>query len=91
MKLDRLARNTADAIDIARQLEAANVDLVIKDLDVDTRTPAGALMYTIFASLAQFERERISERQREGIENAKAKGVSIQDIENELRSRFNDR
>jgi len=44
-------------------------------VDIDTTTAAGKLMLTVFAAVAQFERERIKERQAEGIAKAKANGV----------------
>ena len=47
----------------------------MKEGDIDTTTPTGKLVFSIFASLAEFERETIRERQAEGIAIAKAKGV----------------
>lgn len=42
--------------------------------DIDTTTPAGGLVFHVFASIAQFERERISERTKEGLESTRKRG-----------------
>ncbi|MGV6872363.1 recombinase family protein [Pseudochelatococcus sp. B33] len=76
-KLDRLARSTLDLWAIVQKLEAKGVGLRILNLGgdtVDTRTASGKLILTIFAGFAQFERETMLERQREGIAKAKAEG-----------------
>ena len=70
----RIARNTRDLLDIVSQLTAKGVHFVSQKEQVDTSTPAGRLMLTIFAGLAQFERECLLERQAEGIAIAKAEG-----------------
>lgn len=75
-KLDRLARNTVDMLTIITDLGERGV--AFKSLAepwADTTSPAGKLMLTVMAGVAEFERGRIKERQREGIEAAKAKGV----------------
>lgn len=71
----RLARNTADLLDIVNQLTAKGVDFVSLHEQFDTTTPQGKLMLTIFAALAQFEREVTLQRQAEGIAEAKKRGV----------------
>lgn len=76
-KLDRIARSTAHLLKIITQLESKNVSLRILDFggdSVDTNSPTGKLMLTMFAAMAQFEREMMLERQREGIAKAKAEG-----------------
>jgi DNA invertase Pin-like site-specific DNA recombinase len=73
-KLDRLARSVIDLIKIAKRLEAKHVGLRILDLGIDTTTPSGRLTLNIFGSVAQFEREIMLERQREGIAKAKGEG-----------------
>lgn len=70
----RIARNTQDLLAIVAQLTAKGVHFVSQKEQVDTSTPAGRLMLTIFAGLAQFERECLLERQAEGIAIAKQEG-----------------
>lgn len=76
-KLDRLARSTTDLLTIVHRLDAKDVALRILDFGgsaVDTKSPSGKLLLTIFAAMAQFEREVMLQRQREGIAAAKAAG-----------------
>lgn len=73
-KLDRLARSVADFVETQRQLEAKGVALRILGMNLDTSTPTGKLMVNLLVSIAQFERELMLERQREGIAKAKADG-----------------
>ena len=76
-KLDRLARSTSDLLAIVARLDGKDVALRILDFGgsaVDTTSPAGKLMLTVFAATAQFEREVMLQRQREGIAVAKAAG-----------------
>lgn len=73
-KLDRLARSTAHLLALTEALEAKGVALSIINLGVDTSTPTGRLMLTMLGGIAQFEREIMLERQREGIAKAKAAG-----------------
>lgn len=67
----RLARNTADLLEIVDFLQKKDVQLVSIKENIDTSTPAGKLMLTFFAGLSEFEREQMLERQREGIQAAK--------------------
>ncbi|MCB8819553.1 recombinase family protein [Microvirga rosea] len=71
-KLDRLARSVVHLGQIIATLEAKKVGLRILDLGIDTNTPTGRLMLNVLGSVAQFEREMMLERQREGIAKAKA-------------------
>ncbi|MFJ5486901.1 recombinase family protein [Hansschlegelia beijingensis] len=74
-KVDRLARSTVGLWDIVQALEAKGVALRVLSLGgetVDTKSATGRLILTIFAGFAQFERETMKERQREGIAKAKA-------------------
>lgn len=77
-KLDRLARSVGKAWEIIETLTDKGVGLRILSLGgetVDTTSATGRLILTMFAGFAQFEREMMLERQREGIAKAKAEGV----------------
>jgi DNA invertase Pin-like site-specific DNA recombinase len=74
MKLDRLARSVTHLWDIVRKLEAKGVALRIVNLGMDTSTPSGKLMLTVMGGVAEFERDMMLERQREGIAKAKSEG-----------------
>ncbi|TXN21535.1 recombinase family protein [Methylobacterium sp. WL9] len=74
-KLDRLARSVVHLGKIIETLEAKGVALRILNLGVDTATPTGKLMLNVLGGVAQFEREMMLERQREGIAKAKAEGA----------------
>lgn len=73
-KLDRLCRSVADFIAISDRLAKKGVGLKVLAMNLDTTTPTGALMLNVLSSVAQFERELLLERQREGIKKAKAEG-----------------
>lgn len=67
----RLARSTKDLLEIVEQLNNKGVDLVSNKENIDTSTPTGKLMLTMIGAIAEFERQNLLERQREGIEIAK--------------------
>jgi DNA invertase Pin-like site-specific DNA recombinase len=73
-KLDRLARSTRHLMEIVDTLNTKGAHLNILNLGVDTNTPTGKLMLTLLGGVAEFEREIMLERQREGIAKAKAAG-----------------
>lgn len=73
-KPDRLARSTADLLGITERLKAKGVALRILSMQMDTSTPTGKLMLTMLGGIAEFERDLMLERQREGIAKAKVDG-----------------
>ena len=73
-KLDRLARSTKDLLNIAEEIQNKGAGLEVLNIKLDTTTPTGKLMLTTLAAIAEFEREIMLERQREGINAAKAEG-----------------
>jgi DNA invertase Pin-like site-specific DNA recombinase len=74
-KLDRLARSVTHLGRIVDTLERKKVALRILNLGVDTSTPTGKFILNVMGGIAQFEREMMLERQREGIAKAKAEGL----------------
>ena len=73
-KLDRLARSIGHLSEITRTLERKGASLSVLAMGLDTSTATGRLMLNVIGSVAQFEREMMLERQREGIAKAKADG-----------------
>lgn len=77
-KLDRFARSTKDALSVIERLNRIGVGLIILNLggdQVDTTSPIGKLIVTVLAGIAEFEADMIQERQREGIQLAKERGL----------------
>lgn len=73
--ISRFARNTRDLLELIDQLQKKEVQFVSKKEAIDTTTPTGKFMLTVFGAVAELEREYILQRQREGIAIAKANGV----------------
>lgn len=71
--ISRLARNTKDLLNIVDQLTEKKVQFISQKEALDTNTPSGRFMLTVFAAMAELERSYINERQREGIAAAKAR------------------
>lgn len=77
-RLDRLARSTRDLLDIAERINAAGAGLrSLAEPWADTTSPAGRMVLTVFAGIAEFERALIIERTRAGRVAAKARGVKF--------------
>lgn len=70
-EIARLARNTKDLLEIVEELNEKGVEFVSLKEAIDTRTPQGKFMLTIFAAIAELDREHIRQRQVEGIQEAK--------------------
>ncbi len=76
-KLDRLARSVKHLCDVAAELEALGVDLVVLDQAIDTSTPTGRLLFHTLAAVAEFEHDLIRERTRAGLEAARKRGRKL--------------
>ena len=72
--ISRIASNTQDLLKIVEELDRKGVHFVSQKESIDTTTPQGRFMLTVFSAMAQLERECIRQRQREGIEIAKREG-----------------
>ena len=84
----RLARNTKDLLSIVELLSEKGVNLVSNKENIDSSTPTGKLMLTMIGAIAEFERQNLLERQREGIEiakrNHKFTGRQVKEIDQKL-------
>ncbi len=74
-RLDRLGRDTRDVLNIVHECQQRGASVTVLDPHVSTRGEMGHVMLTVLGMVAQMERRFIKERQREGIERAKAAGV----------------
>ena len=72
--ISRFARNTRDLLELVESLTEKGVEFVSKKEAIDTTTPTGKFMLTVFAAVAELEREYILQRQKEGIAIAKEQG-----------------
>ena len=72
--ISRFARNTRDLLELVEKLTAKGVEFVSRKEAIDTTTPTGKFMLTVFGAVAELEREYILQRQREGIAIAQEQG-----------------
>jgi len=72
--LSRLGRSTKDLIELTELFESRGVNLVSLKESIDTNTSTGKLLFTLMSAIAQFERDAIADRTREGLNAARARG-----------------
>ena len=77
LELSRLGSNLKHMIEVVESLKLRNIYLWIKNQQIDTSTISGMMFYSILTSIANYERELISERVKSGLENARRKGVVL--------------
>ena len=75
--IDRLGRSLQNLVEILNELEALKVDLLFLQQGMDTSTPSGRMIFSVFGAMAEFERNLIRERVIAGQTRAKAKGVKL--------------
>ena len=76
-RFDRFARSTRHLVNALAEFNALGIQFISMHEGIDTSTPNGRLVFGIFASIAEFERDLIRERVRSGIANRKAKGLRV--------------
>ncbi len=74
--LSRLGRSTKDLIELTELFQSRGVNLVSLKEAIDTNTSTGKLLFTLMSAIAQFERDTIADRTREGLRSARARGRS---------------
>lgn len=77
VKLDRIMRSTIHLLEVANDLERWGVALVCLDQPIETNTASGRMLTTIISAVAEFERELIRERTRDGLERARRQGKRL--------------
>ena len=90
-KLDRLGRSLKHLITICEELHKKNVTLIVTSQGIDTNTATGKLLFNILGSVAEFEKELISERTKLGQKNAKNIGKRGKDKKPRRKSGYNQR
>lgn len=75
--IDRLARNTKECIEIVNHLNELKIDIVFLRESVDTRTIVGRMIFQVFSSLAEYEREMIRSRIMHGLNRAREQGKKL--------------
>lgn len=73
-RLDRLGRSTVDVLHTVQDLSNRGISIEALDTKLDTQTPAGKLVVSVLASMAEFERNLIVERTKEGLAHSRAQG-----------------
>lgn len=75
--IDRLGRSIQDLVGFMNEVQAAGVDLYVHQQAINTKTPAGRMVFGIFSALGEYEREMIKDRVRAGLERARREGKRL--------------
>jgi DNA invertase Pin-like site-specific DNA recombinase len=76
-KLDRLSRSMRDLVNTISEIEAAGLDFISYENQLDTSTPTGKLVFHVIGAVAEFERDIIRERVRAGLDSARRRGQRL--------------
>jgi DNA invertase Pin-like site-specific DNA recombinase len=77
VRLDRLARSSRHLLNLLEELQGFGVDLICTDQEIDTKSPAGKLLFTVLGAVAELELDLIRERTKDGLTRAKAQGKRL--------------
>lgn len=77
VRIDRLARSTRHLLNILEDLDQHGVALVCTDQEIDTKSPAGRLLFTILGAVSELELDLIRERTKDGLARARAQGKRL--------------
>jgi DNA invertase Pin-like site-specific DNA recombinase len=77
VRLDRLARSTKQLLNLLEDLHSYGVALICTDQQIDTKSPAGKLLFTVLGAVAELELDLIRERTKDGLERARAQGKKL--------------
>jgi len=77
VRLDRLARSVKQLLTILEELDRSGIALICSDQEIDTKSPAGKLLFTVLGAVAELELELIRERTKDGLARARAQGKRI--------------
>ena len=77
VRLDRLARSTRHLLNLLSDFHGFGVDLICSDQEIDTKSPAGRLLFTVLGAVSEIELDLIRERTKDGLERAKAQGKRL--------------
>jgi DNA invertase Pin-like site-specific DNA recombinase len=77
VRLDRLARSTKQLLNLLDEMDRFGIDLICTDQDIDTKSPAGKLLFTVLGAVAELELDLIRERTKDGLERARAQGKRL--------------
>jgi len=75
--IDRLGRSLQNLVEILNELQSMKIDLFFLQQGMDTTTPSGRMIFSVFGAIGEFERNLIRERVIAGLQTAKSKGVKL--------------
>jgi DNA invertase Pin-like site-specific DNA recombinase len=77
VRIDRLARSTRHLLNLLEELQSFGVDLIFTDQEIDTKSPAGKLLFTVLGAVSELELDLIRERTKDGLARARAQGKRL--------------
>jgi DNA invertase Pin-like site-specific DNA recombinase len=77
VRIDRLARSTRHLLNVLESLQGFGVDLICTDQEIDTKSPAGKLPFTVLGAVSELELDLIRERTKDGLARARAQGKRL--------------